>query len=93
MVVLRLVSTCCYVSLVPTCWWVGMAQGVLGLLADHWWVDLSPRVSGYRILESWGLVPVHWYVGSHSGPSGGLGCVQGWLWAQEVLRQSDCWYV
>ena len=39
------------------------AQGILGLVSAHWWVELGPRVSGWRSLGVPGLVPAHWFVG------------------------------
>ena len=44
---------------------------VIGLVPDHWWVELGLRVSGSRAQRVSGLVPVHWCVGLSPGPSGG----------------------
>ena len=76
-------------------WLVGVAraQGVLGIIPAHWWMEVVPRVSGCRALEVLGLVPAYWYVGLGPGPTGGHGHVQGKVWAQGVLRQPVCWYV
>ena len=63
------------------------AQEILGLVPSHWWVDLGPGVSGCRGLGILDTVLSHWCVWLGPQPSGGQGHVQGWLWAQEVLRQ------
>ena len=52
------------------------AQGILGLLAAHWWSELGPGVSDCKALNVLGLVPVHWYVQPGPGPSGRQGYVQ-----------------
>ena len=38
-------------------------------------------------------MPAHWCLGPDSWPSSGQGHVQGWLWAQKVLKQPICWWV
>ena len=53
------------------------AQGVLGMVPAHWWVELGPRVSGCRALAVPALVPAHCCVGLGPGPSGGQGHVPG----------------
>ena len=62
----------------------------MGLVLVHWWVEMGPRVSGYRALGVLGLVQAHCCVGTGPGPSDGQGPVLGWWSAQGDLRQQAC---
>ena len=82
-VVLRLVSACWCVRLVPRLeqahLWEG--PGILVLVPAHWWEELGTRVSGWRVLGVLDLVPVLWCVEPGPGASSVWGQVQGQLWA------------
>lgn len=38
------------------------AQGFLGLLPAHWWVEAGPEISGCRTLGVLKLSSTHWWV-------------------------------
>lgn len=73
--------------------WRSGAQVILSLVPAHCCMDLGPRVSGYNVLWVPITVSAHWCLGPGSWSSSGQGHVQGWLWAQKVLRQPICWWM
>ena len=76
-----------------TGWLVGraIAQGVLGLVPVHCgWSRLPVSSAGpWGVLD---LVFAPWCVWPRPGISDAQGCIQDWLWAQQVFRQLACWW-
>ena len=66
---------------------------ILGLLPAHWYVELSPKVSGCRALGVLCLLPAHWCVEPGLRCSCGQDYVQERLWTQRISRQPICRWV